>query len=103
MNQAANAFKEQLPESSPVNLVTEKDRDGRVYVCTYQTMMGLIRERDGEAARFGVGHFDWALYRGATCAWDEEDPCAGSELECVLRTSENCEAVFPDPAGGAEI
>ena len=35
VNQAANAFKTHLPDSSPVNLVSEKDKEGRVYVCTY--------------------------------------------------------------------
>jgi type I restriction enzyme R subunit len=44
VRQAVNAFKKHLPESSPVNLVTEKDKSGRVYVCTYPTMMGLIDE-----------------------------------------------------------
>ncbi len=34
VRQAVNAFKQHLPESSPVNLVTEKDKSGRVYVCT---------------------------------------------------------------------
>ena len=58
VNQAANAFKIHLPDSSPVNLVTEKDTEGRVYVSTYPTMMGLINETKGNAARFGVGHFD---------------------------------------------
>jgi type I restriction enzyme R subunit len=61
VNQAANAFKAHLPESSPVNLVTEKDTEGRVYVCTYPTMMGLIDANagpDSDEARFGVGHFD---------------------------------------------
>lgn len=58
VNQAANAFKAHLPESSPVNLVTEKDTDGRVYVCTYPTMLNLIDQSDGGTARFGVGHFD---------------------------------------------
>lgn len=62
VRQAANAFKKHLPESSPVNLVTEKDKSGRVYVCTYPTMMGLIDETkpgaSGVEARFGVGHFD---------------------------------------------
>lgn len=61
VNQAVNAFKAHLPESSPVNLVTEKDKEGRVYVCTYPTMMGLIdanRGGDTDEARFGVGHFD---------------------------------------------
>ena len=58
VRQAVNAFKTHLPESSPVNLVTEKDKSGRVYVCTYPTMMGLIDETNGNEARFGVGHFD---------------------------------------------
>lgn len=58
VNQASNAFKAHLPEASPVNLVTEKDKAGRVYTCTYPTMMGLIdSHRDGEA-RFSPGHFD---------------------------------------------
>ncbi len=58
VNQAVNAFKRHLPDSSPVNLVTERDADGRVFVSTYPTMMGLIDEaRDGQR-RFGVGHFD---------------------------------------------
>jgi type I restriction enzyme R subunit len=58
VNQAGNAFKAHLPDSSPVNLVTEKNTEGRVYVCTYPTMMGLIDVTDGGAARFGAGHFD---------------------------------------------
>jgi len=58
VNQAVNAFKQHLPDSSPVNLVTEKDTEGRVFVSTYPTMMGLINDtRDGQR-RFGVGHFD---------------------------------------------
>jgi type I restriction enzyme R subunit len=58
VKQAVGAFKAHLPESSPVNLVTEKATEGRVYVCTYPTMMGLIDQSDGDEARFGVGHFD---------------------------------------------
>ncbi|MBI4327917.1 MAG: DEAD/DEAH box helicase family protein [Chloroflexi bacterium] len=58
VNQAVNAFKKHLPESSPVNLVTEKDTEGRVFVSTYPTMMGLIDETKGGQRRFGVGHFD---------------------------------------------
>jgi type I restriction enzyme R subunit len=58
VNQAVNAFKSHLPESSPVNLVTEKDTEGRVYVCTYPTMLNLIDQNDGVEPRFGVGHFD---------------------------------------------
>ena len=61
VNQAVGAFKAHLPESSPVNLVTEKDKAGRVYVCTYPTMMGLIDEATGTEARFGVGHFDLVI------------------------------------------
>lgn len=58
VKQACNAFKAHLPESSPVNLVTEKEGQGRVYVCTYPTMMGLIDQTDGGESRYGVGHFD---------------------------------------------
>ncbi len=58
VKQAVNAFKRHLPDSAPVNLVTERDGEGRIYVSTYPTMMGLIDEaRDGRR-RFGVGHFD---------------------------------------------
>jgi type I restriction enzyme R subunit len=61
VNQAVNAFKRHLPDSSPVNLVTERDAEGRVFVSTYPTMMGLIDEsRDGQR-RFGVGHFDLVI------------------------------------------
>lgn len=59
VNQAVNAFKAHLPDSAPVNLVTEPNEDGRVYVSTYQTMVGKIDEyRNDGARRFGVGHFD---------------------------------------------
>ena len=61
VKQAVNAFKTHLPESSPVNLVTEKDKVGRVYASTYQTMMGLIDESEGNEARFSVGHFDLVI------------------------------------------
>ncbi len=58
VNQAINVFKQHLPDAAPVNLVTEKDTEGRVFGCTYPTMMGLIDDtRDGQK-RFGVGHFD---------------------------------------------
>jgi type I restriction enzyme R subunit len=61
VNQACNAFKAHLPESSPVNLVSEKETEGRVYVCTYPTMMGMIDETKSGEARFGVGHFDLVI------------------------------------------
>ncbi len=58
VNQAANAIKSFLPDTPPVNLVTEKYIDSRVYVSTYPTMMGLIDEAADGQRRFGVGHFD---------------------------------------------
>ena len=58
VNQACNAFKAHLPDSAPVNLVTDKHADGRVFVSTYPTMMGLIDEASDGKRRFGVGHFD---------------------------------------------
>ena len=58
VNQAINAFKKHLPDAAPVNLVTEKNTEGRVYASTYPSMMGLIDEiRDGQR-RFGTGYFD---------------------------------------------
>lgn len=58
VKQAVGAFKTFLPDSSPVNLVTEKNVEGRVYVSTYPTMMGLIDETSDDQRRFGVGRFD---------------------------------------------
>ena len=59
VNQAVNAFKAHLPSSAPVNLVTEGNEEGRVYVSTYQTMVGKIDEfRPDGTRRFGPGHFD---------------------------------------------
>jgi len=58
VTQAVNAFKRHLPDSSPVNLVTEKDTEGRVFVSTYPTMMGLIDQAADGQRRFGPGHFD---------------------------------------------
>ncbi|MFA5916563.1 MAG: DEAD/DEAH box helicase family protein, partial [Burkholderiales bacterium] len=61
VNQAVNAFKKHLPESSPVNLVTEKETEGRVFVSTYPTMMGLIDATKDGQRRFGAGHFDLVI------------------------------------------
>jgi type I restriction enzyme, R subunit len=58
VNQAVNAFKKHLPDSAPVNLVSDKLTEGRVLVSTYPTMMGLIDEGSDDQRRFGVGHFD---------------------------------------------
>jgi type I restriction enzyme R subunit len=58
VNQAIGVFKAQLPDAAAVNLVTEKSTEGRVYVSTYPTMMGLIDKNAGVEKRFGIGHFD---------------------------------------------
>lgn len=59
VKQAVKEFKKHLPDSSPINLLNEKEQIGsRVYVSTYPTMMGLIDEADSGARRFGPGHFD---------------------------------------------
>jgi type I restriction enzyme R subunit len=61
VKQAVNAFKKHLPSASPVNLLTDKLTEGRVFVSTYPTMMTLIDEQDGAQRRFGVGHFDLVI------------------------------------------
>lgn len=61
VRQAANAFKEHLPDSSPVNLLLDRNGQGRVFVSTYPTMMGLIDEVEGGRRRYGVGHFDLVI------------------------------------------
>jgi type I restriction enzyme R subunit len=58
VKQAVNAFKKFLPDAAPVNLVTERNTQGRVYVSTYPTMMGLIDDTTDGTRRFGPGHFD---------------------------------------------
>jgi type I restriction enzyme R subunit len=59
VNQAVGAFKAHLPDVTTVNLVTQRREEGRVYVSTYPTMMGLIGESSaGEERRFGPGFFD---------------------------------------------
>jgi type I restriction enzyme, R subunit len=58
VKQAIGVFKKHLPDSAPVNLLTEKDTEGRVYASTYGTMMGLINDTKNGQKRFGVGHFD---------------------------------------------
>jgi type I restriction enzyme, R subunit len=61
VRQACNAFKKHLPDSNPVNLVTEKFTDSRIYISTYPTMMGQINEIEDGLRRFGVGHFDLVI------------------------------------------
>lgn len=61
VRQARNAFVAHLPESAPVNLVTDPSGTGRVYVSTYPTMMNLIDRADQSGRRFGPGHFDLVI------------------------------------------
>lgn len=59
VNQATAAFKTHLPSTTTINLVDEKVPDGRVFVSTYPTMMGLINATNGDGTRrFGPGYFD---------------------------------------------
>ena len=60
--QAERAFRRFLPDCSPVNLVTNKGGEGRVFLSTYPTMMNLIDAEDNKGVRrFGVGHFDLVI------------------------------------------
>ncbi len=61
VTQAVNAFKAHLPSAAPVNLLTDRTAEGRVFVSTYPTMMTLIDEQDGAQRRFGPGHFDLVI------------------------------------------
>tara|TARA_R100000365_G_C2748226_1_gene79248 strand:+ start:6222 stop:9680 length:3459 start_codon:yes stop_codon:yes gene_type:complete len=61
VNQAVSAFKSHLPSVATVNLVTDKASQGRVYVSTYPTIMGLIDQKRDEGRQFGVGHFDLVI------------------------------------------
>src|SRR5699024_10826447 len=58
VNQAVGAFKQHLPSTPVVNLTEEKNTEARVYVSTYQTMMGLINDAPDEVRKFGPGYFD---------------------------------------------
>jgi type I restriction enzyme R subunit len=58
VNQATNAFKAHLPDCAPVNLVTERTAEGRVFLSTYPTMMNLTDGRQDGKVKFGPGHFD---------------------------------------------
>lgn len=68
VRQAVNAFKKNLPESNPINLVENKEAaESRVVVSTYQTMLGQIDSARKEDAGseveklFGPGHFDLVI------------------------------------------
>ncbi|EHR63698.1 DEAD/DEAH box helicase family protein [Saccharomonospora cyanea] len=62
VKQATNVFKAHLPESAPVNLLEEKEDTGaRVYVSTYQTMLGMLNADEGDERRFSIGYFDLVI------------------------------------------
>ncbi len=61
VKQAVAAFKQHLPSATTVNFLTEKNGNGRIYVSTYATMMGLIDEKVDGRRPFGVGHFDLVI------------------------------------------
>ena len=61
VTQAVNAFKTHLPGVPTVNLLTERESEARVYVCTHQTMLGLINETADGRRRFGPGYFDLVI------------------------------------------
>ena len=59
VNQAEKAFKAHLADCATVNLCTNPNGEGRIFLSTYPTMLNRIDEIgiDGKR-RFGVGHFD---------------------------------------------
>lgn len=61
VRQAAAAFTTHLPGVSVVNLLDDKDAEGRVYASTYPTMMNLINQVDDSGRRFGPGYFDLVI------------------------------------------
>ena len=62
VKQAANAFSANLPDVPTANLLTERESNARICVCTYPTMMNLIdRENDEGVKRFGPGAFDLVI------------------------------------------
>jgi type I restriction enzyme R subunit len=62
VDQAARAFKTNLPGSSPVVLGRDVEADSRIHIAAYPTMMNLINERTDDGTvlkqRFGIGHYD---------------------------------------------
>ncbi len=84
VNQAVKAFKSYLPNSAPVNLVTEKNTEGRVYVSTYPTMMGLIDESQDGMRRFGVGHFDLIIIDEAHRSVYQKYRAIFNYFDCLL-------------------
>jgi type I restriction enzyme, R subunit len=84
VRQAVGVFKKHLPDSSPVNLVTEKETEGRVFVSTYPTIMGLIEETKDAQRRFGVGHFDLVIIDEAHRSVYQKYKAIFEYFDCLL-------------------
>lgn len=62
VKQAANAFKQHLPDVQTANLLVDPGSNARVCVSTYPTMLNLIdRETEDGVRRFGPGAFDLVI------------------------------------------
>ena len=57
VEQAVKVHKQLLPYVPPVNLVTERHQEGRVYISTYPTIIGLIDVLQEGKRRFVPKHF----------------------------------------------
>jgi len=112
VKQATNAFKAHLPNSSPVNLVLDRHGQGRVYLSTYPTMMGLIEEMEGRERKYGIGHFDLIII-------DEAHRSVYQKFGAIFRyfdsylvgltatprdevDRDTCDRFLPEPAVGAD-
>lgn len=61
VEQAHENFRNQYPDSAPVNLLSDPGGTGQVYVSTYQTMMGMISDDGVTPARFSPFDFDLVI------------------------------------------
>lgn len=61
VNQAHDNFVDHYPESAPVNLLSNPDGVGGVYISTYQTMMSLIIDDGEKPAKFRPFDFDLVI------------------------------------------
>ena len=61
VKQASREFLKHLQDVGVVNLLDSVDGQGRVFVCTYPTMLNLINDTSSAVKRFGVGHFDLVI------------------------------------------
>jgi type I restriction enzyme R subunit len=81
VNQAVTAFKKRLPDSSPVNLVTEKNAEGRVFVSTYSTQTNGAQDLRARR-RHGAGRVS-----GLVCPSRQGQSSAKRLRQCPLGRS----------------